>query len=451
MDLGLTGLASGLDTSALIDQLMQIESQPRVRLALRETVEHARQDALNEVATRMRSLAAAAKDLGSSTSWINVQTVEVSDPTKLTARRTGATSTGGHIVDVTALARAEQRSYTFTPGAGTLTIGTESFTLTASDTGQTAADAINASTTNPFSAVFVKDPGGDSTKDQLVLTRKDTGVFAQAAATVSGPQLGTEVFKTGADAAFTVDGTAGTAKTNVITTGLPGVELTLKGIGTMTVNVSAPAPDTGAITTKLKAFVDQYNQTIDLVRGKLSEQKVVDPTTTTDAKKGVLFADTQLTGLLSSLRSVAIDSSGLGGTIQRLSDLGISTGAATGGASSADALAGKLTIDDAKLADALAGNLTDVRTFLSDAVGGLSARLGALLDPVSKVGGVLDLRADESGRAITDMDGELRRMDDRLDLKQAQLKAQYAAMETALAQAQQQGQWLSGQLASLNS
>jgi flagellar hook-associated protein 2 len=284
----------------------------------------------------------------------------------------------------------------------------------------------------------------------LVLTRRQTGA-SPPAATVSGPQLSGESIKAGADASVTVDGTAYTSSSNVVTTALPGVELTLKDLGSTTVSVSAPAPDPAAVKAKLQAFVDQYNQTVDLIRSKVSEKRVVDAATTTDAKKGVLFADTQLTGLLSRLRSIVADSVTVpGSSIKSVLDLGISTGTGSGGASSADALAGKLTIDDAKLTDAIANRRTDVRAFLGDAAQGLAARLTAVLDPVAKVGGLMDSRADESGREIKRMDDELVRMDARLTAKQDSLKAQYAALETALAQAQQQGSWLSGQLAGLS-
>ena len=142
MNLSLGGLASGLDTAAIIDQLMQIERQPRVRMALAESVEHARQDNLRAIGTQLRSLLGAAKDLSSPGVWADTQTVDVSDGIKLAARRTGATAIGGHVVNVTALARAEQRSYTFTQGAGTLDVGGEQFTLSATDDGAAVAGAM---------------------------------------------------------------------------------------------------------------------------------------------------------------------------------------------------------------------------------------------------------------------------------------------------------------------
>ena len=68
-------------------------------------------------------------------------------------------------------------------------------------------------------------------------------------------------------------------------------------------NVSNPATDTTAVKDKIKKFVEQYNSTIDLIRTKLSEQKVKDPKTDTDRAKGVLYNDSMLNGLLQRLRS----------------------------------------------------------------------------------------------------------------------------------------------------
>ena len=78
----------------------------------------------------------------------------------------------------------------------------------------------------------------------------------------------------GADATYTIagDATTYTSHTNVATEGLPGVELTFKSIGTSTVTVSAPAANPADVAAKLKAFVSAYNDTVDLVRSKLTEK-----------------------------------------------------------------------------------------------------------------------------------------------------------------------------------
>ena len=48
------GLASGLDTNSIIQQLMSIEQQPKVRLQQKQVVEQARQSTLKDVQTRLK-------------------------------------------------------------------------------------------------------------------------------------------------------------------------------------------------------------------------------------------------------------------------------------------------------------------------------------------------------------------------------------------------------------
>ena len=444
----LGGLSSGMDTQAVIDQLMQIERQPETRLKLRESAVQARQSALQDVASRLRNLMGAVRDLGSVSTWASTQSLDVSDPTKLTATRTVGAAPGGHEIVVQNLARAEQRSYTFTPGAATLDVGGTSVTLDAADDGAAAAEKINASAA-PFYAVFVTDPVDG---DRLVLTRKDTGYHdpnAPDALRVTGAAwTGTEALTAGVDARFTVDGTQKSSASNVVTTAVPGLQLTLKATGTTSVTVSPPAPDNAAVQAKVQAFVDQYNSTVDFIRGKLTEKRVPNASNSTDARKGVLFADTQLTGVLSQLRNMISGKTDATGKITSFADLGMSTGTASGGASNADALAGKLTLDSGKLTDALLNSRLDVKAFLTDtdATKGISAKLTALLDPVAKTDGLVDQRADSAGTEIKRIDDQIALIEERLTAKQERLKAQFAAMEQAMSQSQSQGSWLAAQL-----
>src|ERR687885_1052425 len=87
------GLASGLDTNTIVDQLMAIERQPQTRLKLRQGAIDARKSALSDIATRLKNLRLAAQDLKSPTLRLDTQTVDVNDPTKLAAVRTGGAST----------------------------------------------------------------------------------------------------------------------------------------------------------------------------------------------------------------------------------------------------------------------------------------------------------------------------------------------------------------------
>src|SRR4051794_7531495 len=121
--LQLGGLASGLDTSTIIDQLMAIDRVPETRMKLQQSALQARQQVLTDIGTRLRNLSDTVKDLGSTATWANTQTLEVSDSTKLNATRLSGAAPGGHEINVTALARSEQRSYTYTASDSVLTIG----------------------------------------------------------------------------------------------------------------------------------------------------------------------------------------------------------------------------------------------------------------------------------------------------------------------------------------
>ena len=172
---------------------------------------------------------------------------------------------------------------------------------------------------------------------------------------------------------------------------MAGVSLTLRGTtgtGTVSVVVGSPGADTDAIKTKVQAFVDQYNSTIDFIRGKLDEDRVVNPTTDADRAKGVLRGDPGLTSLLTSLRaSVADVFSGRPSDTDQLSEAGVSTGATTGsGTLNQDSIAGKLTLDATKLTERLAANFNGVKSLFTSSTGsydteGLSQRLDRFLTP----------------------------------------------------------------------
>src|SRR3954470_19244917 len=448
----LGGMSSGLDTQTIIDQLMAVDRAPETRMKLQTSAAQARQSTLTDVATRVRNLMTAAKDLGSVTTWIETQSLDISDSSKLNATRLSGAAPGGHDISVSTLARSEQRSYAFTKGAGTLDSGDTHIAIGADDDAAAVADKINAAADSPVYAVFVQDPLGVTANDRLVLTRKATGDYGPAAGnslTVTGTDwTSTEEFKGGANAKFTVDGgTAQESRSNVVLSAIPGLQLTLKATGTTSVTVGAPGPDNSAVKGKVQAFVDQYNSTVDFIRSELTEKRVPNATTDADARKGPLFADTQLTGLLAQLRGIVAQKTGAGGAITSLADLGVTTGTGSGGAASADAIAGKLTLDATKLTDALDTNRLDVKAFLTDTTKGISAKITKLLDPVAKTtSGLMDVRAKQAGDEASGYEDQIAQMEDRLTQKADRLRAQFTAMEQALAQSQSQRSWLASQL-----
>jgi flagellar hook-associated protein 2 len=429
--LSLSGLASGLDTESIISQLMSVEQAPKTRMQQQDTQAQARQTQLRDLASKLNAVRDAATALGSVATWSPTQSLVSSDPARIGVRALGSAAPGTHLIEVSALAVSAQHAFDYTASASPQSIAIGSFTL-AVDPGSdaaTVAQAINARDDAPVSAVVA---GG-----KLVLTSRTAGAGGDFSVGAT-PLLAEDVThkRAGQDAAYTIDGTPKTSTSNVITDAVLGVELTLQSTTTGPVSVGAgdPSIDKDAIKAKVTAFVNAYNSTVDLIRGKLSEAPVKNPTNDADSNKGQFYGDTMLNGLLSSMRS----------SIGDLSDIGISTGAASGSAKfSPDSVAGHLTIDDDKLSAALATDPKSLQTRLSD----FGTRMKAVISPAS--GSPIDNRLTSEDATRKRLADAMAAMDVRLASKETALRAQFTAMESALAAAQSAQSQLTAQLGSL--
>jgi flagellar hook-associated protein 2 len=454
-----SGLASGIDTTTIVSQLMAIERQPQNRLKTQLSLSDARKQILTDVQTRLKNLQLAAEDLKSPTLWLNTQSVDVNDPTKVAATLTGPSGTGTYALTVSQLASGSQRWFTYTqPSSDTgVTFGNGHVTtIPAGSDINAAASTINSDSASPVYASAVTD--ASSGAKYLVFSSRVTGATAGAFTATSAGMLSEDATRAVAstDAAYSINGgTTKTSQSNVVTDAIPGVTLTLKApiaaANAVTVSVGAPAADQAAITSKMKDFVDQYNSTLDFIRSKLDEKKVVKPTTVADQQKGLLNGDTMLEGILSQLR-IAVSSTYAPGnptTLDQMSEVGVSTGSAVGGgALNQDAIAGKLVFDAAKFATAFASDSQSVRNLVSGATG-FGQALDNLLAPTLQAGGTMDSRLSAEASKHKLLSDRIAEMDVLLQQKQDTLKARFTAMETALAKSQAQGQWLTGQLAAL--
>ena len=440
-ELGLSGIASGVDTAAIVEQLMTLERRGKTRLQLRQGAISSQQTTLRDLKTKLDALKTAATDLRSSTTWSETQTVESSDAARIAVARTGGAPIGGYSIQVTQLAASARKTYQWTESASasTLDFGAgKTLDVAANAKVGDVASAINGRSDLPVFAAVVGE--------QLVLSSRATGEAADF--TVTGAQLGpaTNVVP-GRDAEFLVDGVPGDSPTNVVTDAIPGVTLTFKGTtaDAESVVVGAPGVDKQKVKDKLKAFVDAYNAVVTATRAKVGEKTVKDPTTQTDYNKGAFFGDSGLNAMLSKLRG-AVGRDYLAGetSLDALRDIGISTGKA--GAVSADSKAGLLQIDDAALTTALESDTQAVRNLFSGATTPFSQDIEKLANDLSEV---LDGRIQSGDRQSKRLSDEMTRTDSRLAAKEKRLKAQFAAMETALGAAQAQQAWLQGQLAGL--
>lgn len=444
--MNLTGLASGVDTDAIVEKLMALERAPQQPLKMRASAADARRQALADVQTRLRALQAAAQALRTPSLWASVQTVSTSDPARVSAAVSGSgAAPGGYQVLVTALASSAQRTYSYSaPDQNdTITVGDVTVAIPAGTTLDQAVDAINHAAGSPVYAVNVNG--------RLVLSSRTTGSASDAVASgdtlVEDPQQAVA----GHDAEYAVNGKPGVSSTNSVTGAIPGLQLTFTATTPadgVSVNVSIPRADTDPIRSAVSSFVSAYNDAVSVIGAGLGERPVAQPKTAREAGRGTLYADTGLRSVLARLRTAlsASYASDNPGDLRQPAAIGLSTGAAIGGAAlSADSISGKIALDENKLSAALAHNPDGLRALL----GGLGQAISGALDGTVAAGGTLDTSMSAAERTRSMLTRQIGDMDRRLSQKQDLMKRQFAAMEQAIQAGHSQSQWLSAQLVRL--
>jgi flagellar hook-associated protein 2 len=442
--LQITGLASGLDTAKIVSQLMDLQKRPMTALQSQQQKLTARNTQLTTVQQALKKVNDDALALLDPRVYRGTQKATSSDATRVGASTTAGAGVGGYLVSVTQLANASQRTFSFTSPAAntTLTIDGHDTSIAAGASVYDLVDAIN----NDQSATVYAAATDSGT---IVLSNRATGDTGSGFIGVSGAggvlaeQAGRA--KQGQNAIYTVDGISGSSASNVVTGAIPGVTLTLSGVtttaGPVTVNVSAPAADSSKVETALKAFITDYNAALSTIQAQLSQKP-----TANDPTQGTLYGDNQLKGLLSSMRSLMYKAgAGLPTGLASMTDIGVSTGAASSGGPTASELAGNLVLNADTLASALKGNPTGVQKV----IGTWANSLASVVNAHSGLGGTIDNRLSGDSRHIAAMSRRIATMQSALDDKQNQLTRQFALLEAALQGNQSTSSWLNSQIAAL--
>jgi flagellar hook-associated protein 2 len=450
----LSGLASGLDTQSLISQLMAVEEAPRSSITHKQSQDNQKKTLLQDLQTKLQTLSSAAADLSSPVTWNPTQEIDSSDTTKITATQTAGAGPGSYTLAVTQLASSEQRTFAYNQAANTngdqinitntSTGASEPITVAAGASIDDVAGAINADTN---SGVFAVNVNGS-----LVLASRTTGLVGGFTATGSTLTEDTTKHRPAQQAEYSVDGTPQPpSDSNTLTAAIPGVSLTVKGTTTgTTVTVGNPGVDTGMITTKVKAFVDAYNDAMNTIRTDVSEQP-----SSSDPTKGSLYDDFALSGLEDAMRnSVGQMFSGIGNpdSMQLLAQAGVSTGATTGsGTFSQDSVDGKLTLDTTALTNALTSDPLSVQRLFGGATGvnGFAQSFSTVIQPFSQAGGIIDTELTNNDSDLKDLTDQLADFDQRMSDKQTYYQSMFTNLETSLSQLQGQSSSLASSLSGL--
>ncbi|MBK5224000.1 MAG: flagellar filament capping protein FliD [Acidimicrobiia bacterium] len=259
------GLASGLNTTEIIQGLMQVEAIPKTLLENKVKTVQAGLDGYASIRTKISAVRTASEAIGSALDW-NPLTATSSNTDAVTASATSGAPAGAMAFTVVNLATAMQRSSadTFTGygadlGGRTIAIAKGGYTLqsTATTLGD-LLDEINADTALGVRASTIQVTPGEH---RIVLTSKETGAANAFTAVGTGWGNGFSVTANAEDAVLDVGGITVTRPTNTINDLVDGTTITLKAETTSPVTVNV-ARDVDAITEKVKALVDAVNSAL---------------------------------------------------------------------------------------------------------------------------------------------------------------------------------------------
>ncbi len=462
----ISGLVSGMDTSSIISQLMQIEAQPQQLLQAQLANTKTDAAAYRDVNTSFAALATAAAALTQSSTWAS--TAATSNDSSVTATASSGAAVGSVTFNVKQLATTHAMISTAAVAQTTSSanLGT-SLTLTQGSTTKTINVTDTTGTGNPSLNDVVTAINGSGTGLKATTIYNGSGYLLQVTASgsgaansfsltpASGATNGLSVLTQGQDAQIVL-GAGGTSPTtissatNTFTGVLSGTTFTVsQQNATATVTV---ATDPDAITNAVQTMVNAAND----VLSKIS--KYTDSSTGSTAPLKGDFSLISLAGRILDSVSTMVTAPA--------SSTGSSSAGSNGLQLTKD---GTLAFDPAAFKTALAANPSLVQQVFGGAVGvgtdnvpntaddtittdGVGSRLQTLANQASdSATGMLTSLANGEDSTAKDLQSQIDDWTTRLQLRQQTLTDQFNAMETALGTLKSQSSWLTSQINSLPS
>lgn len=377
----LTGLSTGIDTNALVKQLVMSSSGPLNMLKAQKSQAQAKANSFKALKTELEGLQDAAKDL-SDANALRAFKVRSGDDGILTADVSSAAAQGSHTIVIDRLATAERSVHAGLASKDTL-VGdgvlsytydgvTRSIQTTAETTLEGLVELINKDAGNPgVTASVLEYDAGASQVFHLVLSGTESGsdyaiTINDAQTTLNGSNgtvdLRTATFtetQQAQDSRIRVDGYPPSGwierSGNTVDDVLPGVTLDLNSAGTTTVAISR---DTTDLKTKVKELVKQYNELV----AKVQDETKYDAETKT---AGILMGEYVVNYVRQTLRLPLVESaSGFATGLDPYTlpgELGLSLDSK-----------GMLELDEEKLDDAISDNYPAVLNLLGADYSGAS-------------------------------------------------------------------------------
>ena len=346
-----SGLASGIDSAAIIDAMIKADRASTAVLETRKATFQTELDALRSLNTKLLSTQLDLAALNSPSLYTTRQATS-SNTAVLSATSTGTAAAGTYQFAVTSVASGSQVATSSQPssastyGAGTIDVqlgtgGVTTLNISAANSSLSGiAQAINAAALGVNASVF-----NDGTGYRLMMTSVSTGtanaINVSGTGALSSLFSGMNTLQSAADAKVQIGTGSGavtvTQSTNTFTGLLPGISLTANSLGASTITV---ANDGTAALAAMKQFVTGYNDLVQFMTDNAS----YDSATNTS---GPLFSEGTVRNGVSSITQSLLTAISTGTTsLSTLTAVGISLDQGTG----------KFTLDESAFTTAMQTN-----------------------------------------------------------------------------------------------
>ena len=431
------GIASGIDISSIVSQLVAIDRAPLQTLQTQASSYQSKLSVYGSLKSMVSSLGDAATKLSTSSGWSSVSASSSNSTAASVSAEAGTTPTS-LALEVSNLATAQSAASPTLNTTGGLGAGTMSFSIGGGDpvdivieAGKDSLAEVASQINNAkagVSATIIKDNNGE----RLLMRATDTGTANTFTVNVTGGNAdglqklsfppgvngGMTQMQAAEDAAFSINGVALTSSSNVLTDTVPGLTITLSQETTAPVELKVSA-DQAAMKKNVQAFVDAYNSINSMLATTTSYNA--------DAKTaGSLQGDATAVNLQNALRSMMRSVTTNSGPYSRLADIGITA-----------KQDGTLEIDATKLDGALS-NPSDVQSLFTatnddPTAQGFGLKVKQFATGLVETGGRLTTRTDSLQAAIKRNGVEQEKVNDRADRAEVRYLAQYNAMDANVA------------------
>ncbi|MCP4293686.1 MAG: flagellar filament capping protein FliD [bacterium] len=436
-NIAFSGLASGLDTGAIVSQLVELKRAPIYRLQNRKQGFQAQLSSLVKLKTKLTDMQSAMQDLDTANEFSSLKATS-SDEDFLTVTPGSDAAAGSYTFEILNLAKAQKTisqgfdSVEESIGSGIVSFNVGGTTTDINLTGFNSLESLKNLINNDVAGVTASiiNDGSESGNYTLVLSGEEAGSDNSFTVDVSGLSGGTTpLFTTAAenvatDATIEIDGqtvTVGSNSSDEVISGLT-INLLQAEVGKeVTVNVTV---DTEGISEKVKTFVDKYNDLFTYIKEQGGEE-------------GELRQNPTLRAVASRIERIATSALDEGlGSITNFHQVGISRGDGR-----------TLNFDSSDFADALNDDFNGVRDFFIEREGNLGKSYlfdQAVESMTDSIDGLFKISNDALNKKIEYADDGIDRYERSVESYRKTMERKFTAMEMMMAQLQAQGSYLAG-------